>query len=129
MAVIQDLPPELLDYIIELSTQQSDAWTRKDGVARALPLVARDWVEAGLRTRFRNIMAIRDVQIDPLYKVIEARRRRTTQQLRIHQLRVGGVDGNRLRRLFEMRMIVVERLMVNHARGDFPWDAVHFVST
>lgn len=90
MAVIQDLPPELLDKIIG-HTYEYLTSTRTDNAWRAgFALVARDWIEPGQRSLASHVRLRSTETVDRFVEFLKLRSSRTDQPFRIRSLEIGG---------------------------------------
>lgn len=89
MAIIQDLPPELLSRILELTVEQRDhvapyRWTSKWKCG--LSLVARDWADPGQIALLSHVSLLDEDHQMEFIKCATHRKRRTTDTLIIGRL-------------------------------------------
>lgn len=129
MAVIQDLPQELLDRIIELTADPANSGRRStSGWERRLPLVARSWLEPGQRLAYSSVQLITSYGVEKPLRSVIARRARTTRPLRIHQLYSSTEDYASLQYLVGKGQVEADMLFLVGYTETFPWEVLSLIS-
>lgn len=121
MAVIQDLPQEILDRIISLTAEDGTSWQ-----SPPLALVHPHWVRAGETSRYQYI-PIRQPILIKILACLTKRHERTDALLQMGTIDLlSGGTGHLLRELFTGGNVNIHTLLLGRV-NDFPWDALHFV--
>lgn len=123
MAVIQDLPQEVLDRILELYAEdfigQSPSACMKE--FKTLSLVAKQWIDGGQRALWQNVECSEAWQWERLFTCVETRAQRTSRPLKIGRLYLSYPDSADLKEMFAVATTQIKMVILNHARRDFDW--------
>lgn len=130
MAVIQDLPQELLDRIIELAADGRNSSDQERSWERRLSLVAKSWTEAGQRLTHGLVQISTQTDFKRLTRCITDRSKRTDRPIRLGRILLCLTDDldSELRELSQSRIVEVDNLSLLYYRGTLFWDLLCLIS-
>lgn len=119
MAVIQDLPPELLEHILDFLGEpfDCDSNTNRTPHLAGLALVARNWVDPGQRILYRDFRLSGDpIEHEPskafyaMFEGFAVRYKETGRPTRIGFMELRCVETEDIEEAFEHAHVLVDEL-------------------
>lgn len=121
MAIIQDLPPELLEKVIDY-TSVLEAYDKDDVVnPYELATVSKDWLEAGQRVFFQHV-ELSEERVERFLACAKHRRERTSDLFFVGRLSLPRKPPAKLDQVF--KAIHVRRLESRRSEK-IPWEDLH----